>query len=93
MRMSSSRAPSSSATICASVVSRPCPCDDTPNVAVTPPVESIRMVAASVPVLMGMPGDAEMREPMPVSSAYDAMPMPTQRPSARASACARRKPS
>ena len=40
-----------------------------PKVAVTVPVESMRMAALSVPVLMGMPGATEMREPTPVSSA------------------------
>ncbi len=40
-----------------------------PNAAVTAPVESMRMVDVSVPVLIGMPGATEMREPMPVSSA------------------------
>jgi hypothetical protein len=32
-------------------------------------VESRRIVADSVPVLIGMPGAAEMRDPIPVSSA------------------------
>ena len=40
-----------------------------PKLAVTAPVESIRVVAVSVPVLIGMPGATEMREPMPVNSA------------------------
>ena len=69
MRMSSNFAPSSSAITCASVVSRPWPCDAIPNAAVTAPVESMRMVDVSVPVLIGMPGATEMRDPMPVSSA------------------------
>ena len=67
--MSSTRTPRCSAITCASVVSSPWPCDATPNAAVTAPVESMRMVAVSVPVLIGMPGATEMREPMPVSSA------------------------
>jgi hypothetical protein len=33
------------------------------------PVESMRILAVSVPVLMGMPGATEIREPMPVNSA------------------------
>ena len=37
--------------------------------AVIAPVASISIFAVSVPVLMGMPGATEMREPMPVSSA------------------------
>ena len=32
-------------------------------------MELSRTVAVSVPVLIGMPGAAEMREPMPVNSA------------------------
>ena len=63
------RAPRCSATTCANVVSRPWPCDAMPNAAVMAPVESMRMVAVSVPVLIGMPGATEIREPMPVSSA------------------------
>jgi hypothetical protein len=63
------RTPRCSATICANVVSNPCPCEATPKAAVTAPVESTRMMAVSVPVLIGMPGATEMREPMPVSSA------------------------
>src|ERR1700738_3427909 len=69
MRISSKRAPGWAATICASVVSSPCPWDAMPKHAVMPPVESIRMTQVSVPVLMGMPGATEMREPIPVSSA------------------------
>ena len=45
-----------------------CPNDTTPKCAVTAPDESIRTWAVSVPVLMGMPGAAEMRDPIPVSS-------------------------
>ena len=67
--MSSKRAPRCSATTWASVVSRPWPCEAMPNVAVMAPVESMRTIAVSVPVLIGMPGATEMREPMPVSSA------------------------
>ena len=55
--------------IWASVVSSPWPCEAMPNAAVTAPVGSMRMFAVSVPVFSGMPGAAEMREPMPVSSA------------------------
>jgi hypothetical protein len=40
-----------------------------PNDAVTPPLESMRTMAVSVPVLIGMPGATEMREPIPVNSA------------------------
>jgi hypothetical protein len=36
---------------------------------VTAPVESRRIVAASIPVLIGMLGAADMRDPIPVSSA------------------------
>ena len=66
---SSSRAPSSSATTWARVVSIPWPWEATPKVAVTVPVESMRMAALSVPVLMGIPGATAMRDPTPVSSA------------------------
>ena len=54
---------------CASVVSRPWPCEAMPKLPVTAPVASMRIVAVSVPVLIGMPGATAMREPMPVSSA------------------------
>ena len=67
--MSSRPTPSSSATTWLSVVSVPWPCEGTPNVAVTAPVASTATEAVSVPVLTGMPGAAEMREPSPVSSA------------------------
>ena len=40
-----------------------------PKAAVIAPVASISIFEVSVPVLMGMPGATEMREPMPVSSA------------------------
>jgi len=55
--------------IWASVVSSPCPCEATPKAAVIAPVESSRILAVSDPVLIGMPGAAEIREPIPVSSA------------------------
>ena len=66
--MSSIGTPTSSATICASVVSRPWPCEATPNTAVTLPAGSTRMVAASVPVAIGTPGATGIAEPIPVSS-------------------------
>ena len=56
--MSSIRAPSSSAITCASVVSSPWPCEATPKLPVTAPVELRRIVAVSVPVLIGIPGAA-----------------------------------
>jgi hypothetical protein len=39
-----------------------------PKMAVTVPEGSTRMVAASVPVATGMPGETGMAEPIPVSS-------------------------
>ena len=67
-RTASSRAPSSSATTWASVVSCPCPWHASPKLAVTVPPGSTRIVAPSVPVLMAAPGEAEIAEPTPVSS-------------------------
>ena len=55
-------APVECAITCASVVSSPWPCEAIPKLPVTAPVESRRIVADSVPVLIGMPGAAEMRE-------------------------------
>ena len=54
------------------------------------PAGSKRIVAASVPVDTGIPGETGMAEPIPVSSTYDAIPIPTQRPAARARACSSR---
>ena len=55
--------------IWASVVSSPWPCDATPNAAVIAPVELMRILAVSEPVLIGIPGATAMREPIPVNSA------------------------
>src|SRR6516165_10410880 len=63
MRMSSIWAPSSSAMTCAKVVSSPWPCEAIPKQPVTALVESRRIVTASVPVLIGMPGGC--RDPRP----------------------------
>ena len=60
--------PSSEATIWATVVSVPCPCDVTPASTVTAPDGSIRTVAPSWPVRKGMRGPAEAACPRPVSS-------------------------
>jgi hypothetical protein len=70
---------------CGSHSFRPWPCEATPKLPVTAPVESRRIVAVSAPVLIGIPDAAEIRDPMPVRSASVAMPMPTSRPSALAS--------
>ena len=66
--ISSIRQPSTSAITWARVVSSPWPCEAMPKQAVTAPVGSMRIVAVSVPVLIGIPGATEIREPMPVSS-------------------------
>jgi len=60
--------PSTDATIWATVVSSPWPCDVTPASTVTAPEGSIRTVAPSWPVRKGMRGPAEAAWPRPVSS-------------------------
>jgi hypothetical protein len=63
------RAPSSSASTWAKVVSCPCPWEAQPNDAVMEPVESSWITQVSVPVLIGMPGEAEILDPIPDNSA------------------------
>ena len=77
----SSGTPNWSASICAKVVSLPCPCGDAPVVALIRPSRSTVTCECSQP-----PGGRVEDGPMPQISTYIDKPRPTSRPSARAAA-------
>ena len=77
--MCSSGTPNWSASICAKVVSFPCPCGDAPVVALIRPSRSIVTCECSHP-----PVGSDEDGPMPQTSTYIASPRPTSRPWARA---------
>ena len=79
--MSSIGTPMRSATICAKVVSCPCPCGDTPVITVTFPEISMRTQPHSQP-----PAGIAFDGPMAQISTYVDTPRPDSLPAARASA-------
>ena len=80
----SSGTPNWSASICAKVVSLPCPCGETPVVALIRPSRSTVTCACSQP-----PGGNEEDGPRPQLSTYIDNPSPTSLPSARAASRSR----
>ena len=84
--------PSSSATICAKVVSSPWPCGDEPMKTCALPLGWKRTIALSHNPPWNPTAPATCEGPSPQISTYIETPMPRYRPFLRASACSFRRP-